>query len=346
MKKQILFMLSLVLVFSLLIGCGGSNKPAETQSADTGEVYTWNLQSSYGPGDQTWDIQMPMLIAAIEKETNGKIKFKTHVPGSICEPEQAPMSVSQGMLDCALSTAGDVCQMVPEAYAEQGIPFFWEDGMDMKATHYDAGLLDYLREAYAKKGIYYGMPVPNGVYSLMTAFPVNSAKDLEGTKIRAYGSYGQYVQKLGAAPVSMPGGDIYMGIKLGTVEGCVYTFAELYNAKLSEVVDYVMEQPASGSGLVNFIINKKKWDALPQDLKDAVNKAMKESYDDILKECQKYDDEAREYALKEGVEFIRVSDENMKAFWEAGEKTAQDIEKDYPASKAGFDLIREWHKNK
>ena len=69
--------------------------------------------------------------------------------------------------------------------------------------------------------------------------------------------------------MALPICDIYMAMKLGTVDGCFFTFAEFYNAKLSEVTDYVMEQPASGSGFVSFIISKKAWDELPKDLQKA-----------------------------------------------------------------------------
>ena len=269
--RSLLLITLLISTLLLTTGCGKDDGGKD-------KVFKWKLQSSYGPGDQTWDIQMPMIVDAIEKETNGRIKIKTYTPGSICEPEQAPASVENGMLDCALSTAGDTGQTIPAAYAEQGIPFFWEDQEDMYETYYKYGLLEFLRKHYKEHNIYYGMPVPNGVYSLMTNFPVKKASDLKGRKIRSYSSWGQFVKNLGGSPVNIPGGDIYMAMKLGTVDGCLFTFAELYNAKLSEVTDYVMEQPASGSGFVSFIISKKAWDELPKDLQKAVNKALKDCY--------------------------------------------------------------------
>ncbi|MDR1069099.1 MAG: TRAP transporter substrate-binding protein DctP [Clostridiales Family XIII bacterium] len=332
-------LVALVMVFSFA-ACGGD----KGNGADTGDkVYEWKLQNSYGPGDQTWDIQMPMIVDAIEKATDGRIKITTFQPGAICEPEQAPQSVKEGLLDAAMSTAGDAGAIVPAAYAENGIPFFWETAQDMFDTYYDNGLLEFLRGEYESQNIYYGMPVPNGTYNLMTKFPVTQASDLKGKKIRAVSSWGNFVENLGGSPVVMPGGDIYQGLKLGTIDGTSYTVADLKNAKLSDVVTNVMEQPGSGSGFVSFLINKAKWDELPADLQEAVNNALKDVYAPIMQENIKYDEEARQAAIDGGVKINKISDENMPAFWEAGLKTADQVVSEHPEAKPGMDIIKKWH---
>jgi TRAP-type C4-dicarboxylate transport system substrate-binding protein len=336
---------ALVMLFVMTFGftsCGGGGSDDGGGGDDT-KVFEWKLQNSYGPGDQTWDIQMPAIVDAIEKETNGRIKITTFQPGAITEPEQAPESLKQGLLDVAMSTAGDAGAIVPAAYAEQGIPFFWSTAQDMYDTYYDYGLLEFLRGEYEKQNIYYGMPVPNGTYNLMTKFPVEKASDLKGKKIRAVSSWGYFVENLGGSAVQMPGGDIYQGLKLGTIDGTIYTFAELKNAKLSEVVTDVMAQPGSGSGFVSFLINKDRWDELPADLQEAVNKALQEVYKPIMEKNIAYDEEAKQAAIEAGVQINEVSDENMKEFWEAGQKTADQVIKEYPDAKPGIDIVKKWH---
>jgi TRAP-type C4-dicarboxylate transport system substrate-binding protein len=346
-KRTFGLLLAMVMMASfVLTGCsgqGGGQGSGDGQTAADDKVYEWKLQNSYGPGDQTWDIQMPMIVEAITKATNGRVKITTFQPGAICEPEQAPQSVKEGMLDAAMSTAGDTGAIVPAAYAEQGIPFFWESAQDMFDTYYDYKLIDFLRGEYEKQNIYYGMPVPNGTYNLMTDFPVTQASDLKGKKIRAVSSWGYFVENLGGSPVVMPGGDIYQALKLGTINGTIYTFAELKNAKLSEVVTNVMEQPGSGSGFVSLIINKAKWDELPSELQDAVNQALIDVYKPIMEENIKYDAEAKEAAIAAGVKINTISDENMKGFWDAGLKTAERVAKEYPAAVPGLDIVKQWH---
>ncbi|HEX3012124.1 MAG TPA: TRAP transporter substrate-binding protein DctP, partial [Syntrophomonadaceae bacterium] len=320
----------------------------DTAKKDTAQAkhYVWKLQCAYPKGDQTYDVQMPMIVKTIEKATNNQITFQCFNPGALCEPEQAPASCASGLMECCISAPNDCGQVVPAAYAEQGIPFYWENGQDVYDTFYDYGMLQFLRKEYAKAGLYYGMFVPNGAYSLMTKFPVNSTTDLKGKKIRASSSYGEFVNQMGASPVTMPGGDLYMGLKLGTIDGCIYTVGELGNAKLMEVVSNVMVQPGSGSAPVNFIIGQKAWNALPKDLQDKVNKAMQEEFMPIYKASVAVDDKAIAEAKAYGVKFTEVSPENMKAFWEAGSKTADYVISQYPAAKPGIEIIKKWHTEK
>ncbi len=344
-KKRFIFLaiFACAAMIFCLCACGGSDK------SGSDEVITWKLQSSYGPGDQTWDIQMPMLVDAIEKATDGKLKIETYQPGAICEPEQAPASVKKGLLECALSTAGDTGVLIPAAYAEQGIPYYWEDQNDMFDTYYEFGLMDFLREAYAKEDLYYGTPIPNGKYALMTSFPIREISDVKGKKIRAVSSWANFVEDLGGTPVSsITGGEIYQAIKLGTVDGCIYTFAELQGSGLCEVVDYVTAQPPSGSGYVNFIINQAAWDALPADMQDAVNTAMKDVYADITQACQKADEEAEKFAKDKGVEILPLNDATLKKFKAAGLKTADQVAREHPEAAKGLDMVKAWYdaKNK
>jgi TRAP-type C4-dicarboxylate transport system substrate-binding protein len=341
-------LLVVALVFATACSGGGDkdsgDKGNDDANANAGKTYEWKIQSAYGPGDQTWDICLPMITEAITKATDGQITFKLFQPDAICSAEQEPESVKQGVLDAALSAGADMATLVPAAMAELGIPYYWEDGKDMFQNYYDYGLLDFLRAEYDKQGMFYATPVPQGIYSLMTKFKVESAADLKGKKIRGYGSWGIFVQKLGGTPVTMPGGEIQQGLIKNQLDGCIYSFAELKNAKLSEAVTYVMDQPASGSSFVNMVINKAKWEEIGPDLQEKVLQAIKDCYEPVREACIAYDTEARTYSEGEGVQFVKVSDANMPGFWDAGEATALEVEKEYPAAKPGLDLVRAWHK--
>jgi len=353
--RLVVFMLAALMVFSFA-ACGGSGDSGAKSSSDSGDssgdatddatVYEWKLQNSFGPGDQTWDIQMPQIVDAIEAASGGKVKITTFQPGAICEPEQAPQSVKEGLVDMAICSPGDSGAIVPAAFAEHGVPFYWETAQDQFDTFYEYGLIDFLRDEYAKQEIYFAMPVPNGQYSLMTNFPVTQASDMKGKKIRASSSYGYVVENLGGNPVVMSGGDIYQGLKLGTIDGAIYTFAELKNAKLSEVITDVMEQPGSGSAAVNLLINQAKWDELPADLQEAINTAMMDVQASITEANTAYDEEARQAALDEGVKINKISDENIKGFWEAGLKAVEQVESEHPEATPGLDIVRKWHEEK
>lgn len=341
MKKWLSVLLIAAVAFVLATGCSGGGG-GDGASSDSDTVYEWKIQCIYPPGDQCYDIQMPMICEAITEATDGQIQFEYYQPGAICEPEQTPSSLSKGLLDAAICAPSETVQMVPAAYAEQGVPFYWENGQDVYDNFYDYGLLDFCRETYEKAGIYYGMYVPNGAYMLMTDFQINSGDDLKGKKIRASTSYATMVELMGGAPVSMNGGDIYMGMKLGTINGYIYTVAELEMSALKEVTSNVMEPAACGSAPVNLIFSKKSWDSLTPELQEIVNETMQDIFMDVYNESITFDKDSMDAAKDYGVVFTTVDDAGMQAFYDAGRQVKDKLSQQYPDSAPGFELIQQW----
>lgn len=344
MKKSIAIILMMALVITTFAACGGSG--SDSGSADSDQVYTFKVQCAYPPGDQAYDVHMPLICDLITEKTDGQIQWEYYQPGAICEPGQVPVSLSKGILDAALSAPNDTASIVPAAYAEQGIPYWWATSEDVYDCFYNNGLLDYLREQYEAAGIYYGAWHGEGGYMLMTDFPVNSVEDLKGKKIRSSTSYATLMDIVGASPVNMSGGDIYMGMKLGTIDGYIYSVAELENSSLKEVTTNVMIPAGCVGAPCNFLFSKKAWDSLTPELQEKVNEALEQSFWDTAKACEELDAVAINAAKEYGVEFVEVSGEELEGFYAAGEKVLGNLEKSYPEAQKGFDILRAWKEAK
>ncbi|MCI8645480.1 MAG: TRAP transporter substrate-binding protein DctP [Firmicutes bacterium] len=342
MKKK-LWILTITLLLAAALGLSGCGSDDSGKGdAAKGDSVTWKVQCAYPQGDQAYDIHMPMICEAITEATDGYINFEYYAPGALCEAEQAPASVSKGLLDCAISAPNDTATLVPAAYAEQGIPYWWATKENIYECFYDYGLIDYLREEYAKQNIYYGLFNGEGQYMLMTNFPVKSASDLKGKKIRASTSYATMMEQLGASPVTMSGGDIYMGMKLGTIDGYIYTVSELETSSLKEVTSDVMEPAGCAGAPVNFIINMDKWNSLPEDIQKKVNDTMQELCLTTMDAAIDLDEKSIKSAKDYGVEFNTVSDKEMEDFYKAGEAVLEKLTKKYPDAKKGFEIISKW----
>ncbi len=341
MKKSLAIVLMLALVITTFAACGGSGNDGGT-TADADQVYTFKVQCAYPPGDQAYDVHMPLICELITEKTDGQIQWEYYQPGAICEPGQVPVSLSKGILDAALSAPNDTASIVPAAYAEQGIPYWWATSQDVYDCFYEYGMLDYLREQYAKAGIYYGAWHGEGGYMLMTDFPVNSVADLKGKKIRSSTSYATLMKIVGASPVNMSGGDIYMGMKLGTIDGYIYSVAELENSSLKEVTTSVMLPAGCVGAPCNFLFSQKAWDSLTPELQEKVNEALEQSFWDTAKAGEELDAEAIAAAKDYGVEFLEVTGDDLQGFYDAGEKVLSDLESSYPEAQEGFDILKKW----
>ena len=102
---------------------------------------------------------------------------------------------------------------------------------------------------------------------LWTRKPVHSLADLKGMKIRAPGGFQtQYIKALGAEPVFMPLGDVYLALETGTIDGLVTCPPLVLSFKLYEVAKYGVVA-TFGCVSEGVVMNKAVWEKTPDDLK-------------------------------------------------------------------------------
>lgn len=114
---------------------------------------------------------------------------------------------------------------------------------------------------------------------LWTRKPVNTLEELKGLKIRTPGGHQtNYIKALGAEPVFMPLGDVYLALETGTVDGLVTCPPLVLAFKLYEVVKYGVIA-TFGCVSEGVIMNKKSWDMTPDDLKPIIEDVVKNPYE-------------------------------------------------------------------
>lgn len=74
---------------------------------------------------------------------------------------------------------------------------------------------------------------------------------------------------MGGSAVSIPGGELYMAMKLGTIDGAIYDASGLMDVKFHEVVKYYTF-PTLAQIACSFLINKDSLKRLPPDLQAMV----------------------------------------------------------------------------
>jgi len=106
---------------------------------------------------------------------------------------------------------------------------------------------------------------------LWTKKPVHSLADTKGLKIRSPGGHQtHYIKALGAEPVFIPLGDVYLAMETGTVDGIV-TCPPLFIAfKFYEVAKYGVVT-TFGCVTEGAIMNAESWKKIPDDLKPIVD---------------------------------------------------------------------------
>jgi TRAP-type C4-dicarboxylate transport system substrate-binding protein len=263
MKKSV-GIIVLMVSFFLAIGTFSTSTAAQ-------KVYKWRVQAAYpltsaaGSHSQRW-------ADAIEDMSNGRIKMEVFSPGALCSVKDIYAYVSKGVIDASVTYGGFYTGLIPETDLMIGLPLSHQEWSEVWDVMYRRGLWRVIQNGFDKQDLLQ-FPIPaDRYYNFMTTFPVNSIDDFKGKKIRALGVYGKYAQALGASATVVPGAEMYMALKLGTIDGAIYGTSGIQDVKLHEVVDYYVF-PTCAQICISLVISKKSLNKLPEDLKNLVIKA-------------------------------------------------------------------------
>ncbi|HHO48796.1 MAG TPA: TRAP transporter substrate-binding protein, partial [Desulfobacteraceae bacterium] len=153
---------------------------------------------------------------------------------------------------------------------------------------------------------------------LHTKKPVSKMEDLKGMKIRSTGFSAKVTEALGATPVAMPQGETYEALQRGVVDGTFTPIETLKGWKQAEVVKYTTDTPDIGYTTAMFVVmNLKKWNALPDDLKQVFEDVSAEWIDRHGEAWDVLDQEGRDYALSLNNEVITLPAEENQRWVEA-----------------------------
>ncbi len=188
------------------------------------------------------------VIEQINKMSNGEITIALHPTDSLVPTKQLLEAVGNGTLDMATVSEGYHHKLIPVSEIGQGLPFAFEDNSEAFFFMYQRGYLQLLNKGYEKHNILVVPWEPFNV-GLMTKKPINTAEDLKGVKLRAYGTMQKWLSKMGASTTYVPGGELYTALSTGVVEGAHWGDAfPMFELKLHEVLkNYMDPEPIMGS---------------------------------------------------------------------------------------------------
>ena len=162
---------------------------------------------------------------------------------------------------------------------------------------------------------------------------IESADDLKGLKMRIPGLGGDVMAKLGASPVSLPGGQIYENLVSGAIDATEWVGPyNDYFMKFYEAAKYYyypgFHEP--GGGLA-FGFNKAYWDALTDWEKAVITAAAMEEHAAQYEETQAFNGEYLNKLITEhGVELKQFSEDAYDAFGEASAEVYEETREHSP----------------
>jgi TRAP-type C4-dicarboxylate transport system substrate-binding protein len=186
------------------------------------------------------------------------------------------------------------------------------------------GYYDFRCDLMKKHGIFYlGRAEYGPWFQVFTNKKVKRPQEIKGQKIRVSDTYEAFVKALGAVPVTMPGKDIYTALERGTVDG--YAWSVLGNVKAGwvEVCKYILE-PRIFQMNIEALVNLKKWNSLPADLKKILVDTMIANERESAKIMAALGEKELKQMHEKGMKTIKFTPEDTKWFVDLAYKAQWD----------------------
>jgi TRAP-type mannitol/chloroaromatic compound transport system substrate-binding protein len=141
-------------------------------------------------------------------------------------------------------------------------------------------LNDIWKEAYAEvKGVTWLSAGAWDPCNFATSKPIRSIADLKGLRMYMFPTGGQFMQRFGVVPMSLPYEDVQMALQTGELDGVAWSgITEDYTVGWADVTKYYLTNPISGAWAGSYFANSDKWDAVPEHLKTIFQLSMDSSH--------------------------------------------------------------------
>jgi len=181
----------------------------------------------------------------------------------------------------------------------------------------DDGILN--QREYKPAGIKYLFSYVSPPYSMMTTkTPTPTLESLKGKKIRGVGGpMIETVDVLGAVPVSISSPEMYDSLSRGTIDGTIYSRMALKSLKLERSMKYSVDGVRLGTGNIFVGMSLDKWDQLPLDVQEAINRASVSVEQHLCKWVDEQEIEvSKELTESLGWEFVSLPEEEAQLWRE------------------------------
>ena len=212
-------------------------------------------------------VQMERWKTEVEKRTNGKVKVDTYPGSTLLNPKNMFDGVAAGTADIGNTATSYFPGMFPVVEFID-LPLGWPN-----ATVASAALWE-LTEKYKPKELekfkvltMFTCPPAN----IMSMKPILNIEDLKGYPLRASGTGAKILGLLGASAVGMPQSDVPEAIQKGVIKGNVSSLEVMKDFKYAEYCKYVTANVNLFVVSFAVVMNQKKWDALPADVKKVMD---------------------------------------------------------------------------
>ena len=324
------------------LAAGATMMPAlsQAQAAALPEV-KWRLASSFPKSLDTIYGAAETMSKRVSAATGGKFQIQVFAAGEIVPGLQVLDAVQNGTVQAGHTAPYYYWGKDPAFALDTAIPFSL-NARQTNAWQLFGGGLELFREFYKGYNIYQ-IPCGNTGAQMGGWFrkEIKSVADLKGLKFRIGGFAGKVMERLGAVPQQIAGGDIYPALEKGTIDAAEwvgpYDDEKLGFNKVAKFYYY----PGFWEGGPQLVtmVNMAEWQKLPKEYQNILEAASWESNTWMVAKYDAQNPAALKRLIGGGTQLRAFSRDVMVAAYKASLEVYKEAGEKSPAFKKIYESM-------
>ena len=363
MTNRKLFAIAAACVFAVAASSCQRDEPAATTSeqpaspaAPAAEPALLKTPVAFATNLPALGTPIVFVAEQLQKISGGEVEMKVYEPGKLVPPLEILDAVSSGKANSGYTTAGYWIGKIPAAALFSAVPF-GPEALEYMAWLYHGNGRALYQQMYDDAG-YAVHVIPCAIISPETSGwfkeEITSPKQLEGLNIRFFGLGGKVMEKLGANPSLLPGGEIFGALEKGQIDATEFSMPAIderlgfYKIVKNNYFPGWHQQAT----IFELMINKEFWNGLSDRQRAMIELTCMASMTNSVAEAEAAQGETLVRQRDEnGVKLRYWSDEMLTAYRDAWDEVLKEQQSDpmfkkvwddLSAFRASYDL---WEKN-
>jgi TRAP-type C4-dicarboxylate transport system substrate-binding protein len=296
------------------------------------EKIVLRLAESLPNGHVIHELVAKPFMELVTEATNGQVTFQ-HFPA-----EQ--LGKAKDMAQLTAMGVADVSYIVPSYSSEKfplsavgELPGIFEDECQGSIAFYklshNGGILETKEFAPNQLHPLITLALPAYQMQLATSRPINTAKDLEGLKIRTTGgAMDLMMRSIKGIPVRMAAPEVYESLSRGTLDGLIFSYQSSVSYDFGKLLKSGTVGLNFGTAIMTYSMGDAKWKSLPENVRKALTEAGERTTREACKRFEDGEKAAAEKIKAQGMKVIEFGAGDKNVFADAFKTVSEDWVKD------------------
>jgi len=295
----------------------------------------WRLASSFPKSLDTIYGAAEVMAKKVGEMTGGKFQISVHAGGELMPPFGVLDGASNGTVEMAHTAPYYFFGKDPTYALDCAIPFGL-NSRQMTAWMYEGNGLKLTREFYGQSGIV-NFPMGNTGAQMGGWYrkEIKSLADIKGLKMRIGGFGGKVLERIGAVPQNIPGGEIYQALEKGTIDAAEWVgpYDDLKLGFNKVAPNYYYPGWWEGGPQLSLYVNKKAYDGLSAEYKAIIESAAAYAHVEMQARYDARNPAALKTLVGQGTKLFRFPKDVMEGAFKAAMEVYGELNNTNPAWK-------------